>query len=135
MKGEQTIKQFFTHYSLWEDYQNGMYCGTVDNDYKKIHKAKWLLSTPLEFEKTMLDLFENWPISTKVNLTNLGVNRRAWIGQASCCYRFSVPEILTRIAWNELNEQQQQAANKVAEHGILLYERKLLNHAQITIAF
>lgn len=118
------MKQFFEHYEKWEDYQNGMYCGTFENNAELIEKAKSLLSNPSLFYETALKLITSWPIATKINLTNLGCNRRAWLGQAACSYLHNVPEILTRQAWVELNELQRFEANSVAEKIIVLYERK-----------
>jgi hypothetical protein len=34
--------------------------------------------------------------AVEVNLSNTNCNRRAWLGQAACCYRFSVPGFCSR---------------------------------------
>ena len=69
-------------------------------------------------------MINNWKSSADVHLTNKECNRKAWIGQASCCYYANVPEILTCIAWNQLTEKQQQKANLIAKKIIEIYEKK-----------
>lgn len=117
------IKQIHHPYHLWEDFKNGMYCGTTDNDPDLIEKAKSLLSNTKLFYSTAKEILTRWPISSSVNLSNVGINRRAWIGQAACSYLHSVPETLTRVAWMELNDIQRFEANTVAEKIILIYEQ------------
>ena len=107
------IKQKFYHYTLWEDWQNGMF-KVVELDYDLIKKAFLLLSDIIELQKIMYQVLDSWPISAEVNLTNTSCNRRAWLGQSACCFKYKVPEILTRIAWGQLTEDQKDKANQVA---------------------
>lgn len=118
------MQQFYAPYSQWEDFNNGMYCSTVTKDENQIIKAKSLLSNPIEFKNTLIKLLKDWPISTKVNLTNKGANRRAWLGAAACNHKHGVTEINTRYAWGELNDIQRFNANTIAELIITDYERK-----------
>lgn len=120
---------------MWEDYKNGMYSTFFDREDKHIDNATLVLSNCELFDSICFDLILKWPISSAVNLTNISCNRRAWLGQAACCFKYSVPEILTRVAWNRLNTEQQKIANLVAEKHITNYENKLKAHGknQITI--
>lgn len=127
------MKQFFAHYEEWEDYKNGMYCGTVNRDEEQIKNAKKVLSDPYLFKNILIDLVRQWQISSKVNLTNTGINRRAWLGAAACSFKFNVTETNTRYAWNELNEKQQFEANTIAEEIINQFE--LTQNAQEVIRF
>ena len=123
------MKQFYKEYYYWEDYINGMY-----NIPKVIEQKKYILlsikmlSNEDLFLETCKEVLINWKISTKVNLTNKQCNRKAWLGQASCNFKYKVPEICTRFAWKELSINQQQKANKIAELIInnfeLNYEKK-----------
>jgi hypothetical protein len=109
------MKQFFKHYTLWEDYQNGMYNLNVPNEDYLIENAVKLLSNPNQFKLVCLNVLENWKVSSLINLTNISCNRRAWLGQSACCYLNKVPEYLTRKAWANLTISQQEAADKVAD--------------------
>lgn len=119
MKSE--IRQVFAHYEKWEDFKAGMFSlQHFENENQLIDSALKLLSDNDDFYNTLLLVINNWEISTAVNLTNKGQNRKAWLGAAGCCYKYGVPEYLTRIAWNQLDEKTQHKANLVAE--------KIINH-------
>jgi len=115
------MKQFFKHYTLWEDYQNGMYNLNVKNEEYLIENAVKLLSNPNQFKLVCLNVLENWKVSSLINLTNINCNRRAWLGQAACCYLHQVPEYLTRKSWANLTTLQQESADKVADEIINLF--------------
>jgi len=129
------MKQQFEHYEKWEDYINGMYRTSWENESELVEKAKSVLCDSILFLSVMESILENWIIASKINLTNIGCNRRAWLGAAACCYKYGVPEILTRIAWNTMIESEQSEANKTAEKIILQYELKQRTHAQSEIRF
>ena len=123
------MRQFYAHYEQWEDYQNGMYdISRKQNEVELISMAIYLLCDSSLFYKTCNDVVLNWKISSMVNLTNKSCNRKAWLGQSACCYKYGVPEVLTRIAWSKLTDMQRFEANKVAQkiinHFELNYERK-----------
>ena len=118
------MKQIYHHFKEWEDYQNGMYDLSNQNEELLINKAKELLSDQDLFFKTSLDVIYNWKKSTDVNLTNKNSNRRSWIGQSACCYAYGVPELLTRVAWGMLTDIQRKEANLTADKIIRIYEEK-----------
>lgn len=119
------LKRIYKPYTLWEDYLNGMYdYSKSDNDSILIEKACKLLSNETLFFNTCLNVLDNWKISSDVNLSNVSQNRKAWLGQAACCFKYKVPEILTRFAWSEINEEQRIKANNVAQKIISIYEAK-----------
>jgi len=70
----------------------------------------------------MLRVIEAWPISCEHNLTDYGMNRKAWIGHAACCLAISAPEDITRLAWGYLSDRQRSEANHKAEEAIHAWE-------------
>jgi hypothetical protein len=117
------MKQYFSHYLHWEDFQNGMYTMINNvNESELIELSVNLLSNKEGFYICMQQLIIEWPVATKVNLTNQGQNRRAWLGAAACCFNHQCPELLTRTAWGLLNTEQQNQANQAAESIILKFE-------------
>lgn len=121
--------QYFENYIYWEDYINGMY------DFPKKEDEILLISLAIEmltnnelFLNTCKEILIDWTISSRVNLTNKQCNRKAWLGQAACNYKFNVPEILTRIAWGKLSDIQKYNADaialKIINHFELSYENK-----------
>jgi hypothetical protein len=117
------MKQFFKEYNYWEDYINGMYEFPNPKDEQKfILLAIDMLTNNELFFNTCKEVLINWKISSRVNLTNKQCNRKAWLGQASCNFKYKVPEICTRIAWGKLSINQQNEANKIAEQVINSFE-------------
>ena len=122
--------QIYHPYNLWEDYNNGMYRLVFIGEDILVSNAVKVLSTPILFDSICERLIKSWTISAAVNLTNISCNRRAWLGQAACCFEYSVPEILTRVAWNTLTEIQQKEANLIAQKHITIYENNYKPHGK-----
>jgi hypothetical protein len=123
------MKQYYHNYIYWEDYISGMYdTSAKHNEEELVNLAIKLLSNENLFFDTCKEVIKHWTISSRVNLTNKTCNRKAWLGQASCCYLHGVPEIYTRIAWGKLSSEMQYKANLIAEKIInsfeLNYEKK-----------
>jgi hypothetical protein len=121
----QKAKRVYRPYYEWEDYQAGMYRVPKKKKQQKfIDRAKALLTNCGLFYQVGLCIFREWPVATQVNLTNTSANRRAWLGQAACCYMYRVPELMTREAWKQLDEDERQKANEVADRLVSYYEKK-----------
>ena len=116
--------QFFSEYTNWEDYLNGMYETTFKNKEHLISCSFDLLTNLNEFDLVCYNVIDTWIVSSAVNLTNKSSNRRAWLGQASCSFKYATPEILTRIAWGNMSNIQREKANKIADKHILNYEKQ-----------
>ena len=117
------MKREYYPYWQWEEYQFGMW-----NEIA-INKREAMFQSTVEFMKQtnkfgnyMLQVVDQWPISCAQNLSNSGMNRRAWIGQAACCLAFGCPEHLVRQAWNVITEEHQKAANTEADIAIMYWE-------------
>lgn len=70
----------------------------------------------------MRRVVSEWPIACEHNLTDLSINRKAWVGHAATQMAINCPEYITRAAWGQLSEQQRIDANKQAQHAIDLWE-------------
>jgi hypothetical protein len=121
------MKQIYHHYSQWEDYQNGMYETIDESEHPRhINLSVDLLSDPVECKTAMQNVIDNWPKSTEHNLTDKSINRRAWLGQAACCYVNKTPSEVTRQAWSNILPNNQGMANYIATQIIKQWERKHL---------
>ena len=118
------MKQIFYKYYLWEDYNNGMYDSSIIDFDIMVSNSILLLSNEVSFFNTGIELLNNWKISSDVNLSNIYCNRRAWVGQASCSYKYGSNEIATREAWSRLTNTQRISANLIADKIINIYENK-----------
>lgn len=113
--------QYFYPYWEWEDYKNGFFdIGTITDE--KLNKSIKLLSDQEYFLDVMHQMQIDWPKCFKQNLSNTGINRRAWLGQAACCYEFNNEFNVTIEAWYKLNEFNKLEANKTANKIIALFE-------------
>jgi hypothetical protein len=116
------IDRVFHHYELWEDWRAGFYRDVEPYEVNElIGSACSLLSDSERLRRSMMRVVRQWPFSAEVNLTNLGCNRQAWLGQAACCIELGVPEQLTRQAWGLLLESHRVRANAVADSVINLW--------------
>lgn len=70
----------------------------------------------------MLKVLDAWPVSCEHNLTDTNQNRRAWIGHAACCLAIKCPEHITREAWGQLTQDQQNKANYQADLAVWEFE-------------
>jgi hypothetical protein len=108
-------------WSEWEDYRGGMY-GTEMN-LTRLDQSAALLRDPERFRETAREMLREWPNAARHNLIHMWSGRRAWIGQASCCYSHRATSVTTRHAWGTLTNDEQRAANAVADEVHAEWER------------
>ena len=120
------MKQIFHPYNLWEDCNNGI----LEKGFKEkkeeemTQKAKKLLCNQDKFFKVGVAMVKKWKYSSEQHLTNPQRNRQAWIGQASCCYEYGIPEHITKYAWRLMDLKEQEEANSIADKIIELWEEE-----------
>jgi hypothetical protein len=122
---KQEFKQTFYHFSLWEDWKNGFY-ETSKCENKSI-QSKDVLSNESRCFDSMNRVITQWPYSSVQNLTNLSINRRAWLGQASCLLEVQSNHIQTINGWNLMPQKHQAMANYIADQIIHLFEMKFMD--------
>lgn len=120
------MTQVYHHYTAWEDWQAGMWQNPSTDEAAQA--AAILSDQPLFLEaaRTMLG---GWPNAAEHNLTDLGQNRLAWIGQATCCHLAGVSEAATRAAWWTLTPEERDAANVTAHVAMQEWETARAEHA------
>ena len=72
-------------------------------------------------KKFMLRVINEWKFSCEHNLTNPSMNKIAYIGQAACCIYCGAPNTITMKAWNMLDENIKERANRIAKNTLELY--------------
>ncbi len=122
---KQEFKQTFYHFSLWEDWMNGFYQSSLNNN--KIQRSAYILSNEYDCFNSMERVIVEWPYCSVHNLTNISINRKAWLGQACCCLVADSNHIETIHAWNSLKEKHQVMANYIANQIIHLFEMKFMD--------
>lgn len=105
---------FHTH-DKWECVKAGFYSSTVEGKTKEQcqHEYAEFLSDQGQFSEALAKVFEQWPTSCEHYLTNVAMNRIAWLGQAAMCIARGIPSQFCS-GFNLLSDEQQEAANKTA---------------------
>ena len=109
------IKQKYYHYTMWEDFQHGMYDECKEGRADRINKAILLLTNTDLLYTNMKRVTLEWKYATEQNFTNPSINHQAFLGQTACSIYAGIHEDETREAWGRLDNQQRYAANKVAD--------------------
>jgi len=108
---------------LWECYKAGFYNtsaqGLSPDECKQMY-ADFLADLP-RFNKAMEKVRKQWVFSCEHFLTNQGINRIAWMGQASMCLDTGVPACF-RAGFKLLSLNEQRAANYAAADQIEIWE-------------
>ena len=119
------MKRIWHPWEKWECFRSGFFGpypkGMSKRDAEEKYK-EFFLDLPL-FEETLKQVLAEWENSCEHNLTNLELNRIAWLGQACVAYHHKVPSD-ARAGFNLLNTEQQEAANKLAGKYLKLWEKK-----------
>lgn len=117
------MRRIFHPYTAWEEYAAGMWSSVGGAARAKLlAEAIAFTGDHEKYGSAMLAVLNAWPISCEHNLSDLGQNRKAWIGHAACCLAIGCPEDITREAWGYLTEAQRVAANRKAAEAIMVWE-------------
>ena len=108
------MERIFHHYSKWEDFHAGMYEESKDGRAERVAAAAKILGTPNICREAMEKVIAEWKIATEYNLSNAGINRKAWLGQAACSCYGGIHEDETREAWGIMTPEQRTEANRIA---------------------
>ena len=105
---------FHTH-DDWECHKAGFYAnqktGVSRAQGEEVYRA--FLSDPDRFEPALASVITEWKNSCEHYLTNIAMNRIAWLGQAAVCYVTGIPAAY-RSGWSLLSDDEQVAANELA---------------------
>lgn len=111
-----TVRRIYHHYRDWECVSGGMYETTAPSgmspDSARQAYADFLSDLD-RFEAALVAVISEWPVSCEQFLTNVGINRIAWLGQASMAIATGVPCVF-RAGFKLLDKSQQGAANDLA---------------------
>lgn len=106
----------FHTFDKWECYAAGFYetkppKGLTADNCRAFYRE--LLTDIPEFERVLERVITEWIHSCEHYLTNGAMNRVAWLGQASLCYKYGIPSEF-RGGYGLLTEDQQLAADQAA---------------------
>lgn len=107
--------RIFHTYEKWECYKAGLYENTKPGMTKAQCEEAYraFLSDLGRFEAALAVVTSEWKHSCEHYLTNVAMNRIAWLGQASACQALGIPASY-RGGFSLLSEAEQTAANEMA---------------------
>ena len=119
------MEQVFIPYWDWEDWKNGMWRKLNPKDEAvMLKKAIKFTGDHIKYGDAMKKVVNEWPKTMLNGLTNVSINRRAFLGHCAVSYKLDIPEYITRMAWKRLTDKQRRLADMVAQKTINDYERK-----------
>ncbi len=107
--------RIFHTYDKWECYKAGFFNTTMPGMTKQECQqayADFLRNLP-RFENALQRVITEWEHSCEHYLTNVAMNRIAWLGQASVCLDMGIPSMFCG-GFSLLSDREQQAANELA---------------------
>jgi hypothetical protein len=122
--------RIFHHYEKWECWKYGMYGKKYNN---VTEQCVLLFSSKENFKLACLAVIEKWKFSAEYFLTDMSINRRAWLGQAACSIWINCNENDAKAAWNKLSHAQQKQANQIAQQ--IINEFNQLHNQQLCLKF
>lgn len=120
------MERIYHRYEKWECFKDGFFRNVSGEEKKEL--AKKVIELFEDSEKTkefMLKTISEWTCSCEHNLTNISLNRVAWLGQSACCLFAKVPYSITMENWRFVNEENRKIACDIAEEIIKKYELKI----------
>jgi hypothetical protein len=106
------MKRIWHPYTLWEDWRAGMWRRVNQQEEDGfVERAILFTGNAKLYGSFMFRVVREWPFSCEHNLTEVAMNRRAWVGHAAACMAIDCPEYLTRRAWWMLTQEQRDAAD------------------------
>lgn len=115
------LKRVYHPVCDWEEVKFNMWGSVVDRK-KYLDEAIKFTGDHLKYGRFMMRVISEWPVSCENALTDMDMNRKAWVGHAACALAFQCPEDIVRKAWGLLTDEQRFLANKKAEHAIREWE-------------
>jgi hypothetical protein len=110
------MTRLYHPWHLWEDYQHNFYGGASEYQREDTHAlyASLLKEIP-RFEQALTTIINEWKYSCEHNLTHSGMNRVAYLGQASCALVYKVPHSVCMGGYNLLTDEEKRDADATAQ--------------------
>lgn len=119
------MERIYHRYEKWECFKNGFFRNVSGEEKKELQQKVIEMFSDSELtEKFMNKVINEWVYSCEHNLTNISLNRVAWLGQSACCLYAKIPYSITMEMWRFVDEQKRIKACEIAEKIINKYEQQ-----------
>jgi hypothetical protein len=108
-------KRIFHTYEKWECFRAGFYATSMKGKSKEQCEREYaaFLADANVFRAGLEGVLSEWRHSCEHNLTNMSLNRIAWLGQAAACFSLGMPREF-RAGYLLLGVEQRDAADRLA---------------------
>ena len=128
------MKQIFHHYELWEDYKYDFYNNISGSEKEiKLKQVTEMFNSKELTKEMMFKVVNEWKYSCEHNLTNEGMNKIAYIGQAACALYKNIPNTITMQGWHLVTKEVQERSNSIAEEALKYWEEKITKTNQLCL--
>jgi hypothetical protein len=128
------MDRIYHRYEYWECFKSGFFKNVSGAEKRSLaEKVKELFNDSKQTELFMNKVISEWIYSCEHNLTNLSLNRVAWLGQAACCIFAKIPYSVTMENWRFVDVGKQKIACEIAEKIINEYEINLNKNKQLCL--
>jgi len=119
------MERIYHSYDKWEDHAHGFYDNVSGKNKPELIQAVVnLFSSDPQTRYFMKRVIDEWKYSCEHNLSNISMNRIAWLGQSACCLSNGVPSTVTMEAWSEVPLPFRERADKIANDLIQEWEER-----------
>jgi len=118
---KKKFSRVYRRYQEWEEIKFNMW-GTVKDRNKFLDLAVVFTGNHKRYGRYMNRVVQEWTVSCENALTDLSINRKAWLGHAACALALKCPEDIVREAWKILSDEQRLLANEEARKAIEKWE-------------
>lgn len=117
--------RIFHTFDKWECHKSGFYASSKPGMTKAQCEEAYrgFLSDDSVFRIGLQGVLDNWINSCEHYLTNVAMNRIAWLGQAAMCYATGVPSVFC-AGFNLLTPEEQERANQTALEYLNIWRAK-----------
>jgi len=116
MNTKTDLNRIYHHYEMWEDWKFGFYNNASGGEKEKYKQLALNMFNSKDLTRdNMTRVINEWVCSCEHNLTNNGLNKIAYIGQAACCIYGGVPSTITMECWSLLSKDVQDRSNLIAQ--------------------
>jgi len=117
------MERIYHRYENWECFKAGFFRNVSGDEKKQLElKVIELFSSTEKTNYFMRRIIAEWPNSCEHNLTNISLNRIAWLGQSACCFYAKIPYSITMNNWRFVPDEFKNTACDIAEKIIQEYE-------------
>ena len=94
-----------------------------------LQKAIKFTGNHVLYGNAMKEVVYKWKNTMLNHLSNININRRAFLGHCAVMYKLQIPEYIVRAAWKHLTNKQRILADNEAQKNIneweIWYKKKL----------